>query len=117
MQLVDSNVEERARAMPSYPHGSALPSGASGSGSTGAYAGAHTAAAPQPENMRRYENGQPVWRVPCGDMIGRERCVTVFVDKNEVVLVGPPGETARLSGNQLGQLKTALNEAAKQAER
>nr|WP_307849494.1 hypothetical protein [Qaidamihabitans albus] len=68
-------------------------------------------------DVRRYEGGQPVWRVQCGDMISRERCVTVFVDEGEVVLVGPPGETARLTGGQLGQLRAALNEAARLAER
>ncbi|SFP88223.1 hypothetical protein SAMN05421810_103722 [Amycolatopsis arida] len=66
---------------------------------------------------RRYEKGQPVWRVQCGDLISRERCVTVFVDDDEVVLVGPPGETARLTADQLGDLRAALNEAAKLAER
>lgn len=64
-----------------------------------------------------HEGGHLVWRVQCGDMISRERCVTVFVDDDEVVLVGPPGETARLTAGQLGQLRTALNEAAKLAER
>ncbi|GAB3490843.1 hypothetical protein [Amycolatopsis cihanbeyliensis] len=68
-------------------------------------------------NARKHEGGQPVWRVQCGDLISRERCVTVFVDEDEVVLVGPPGETARLTAGQLGELRTALNEAAKLAER
>ena len=51
------------------------------------------------------------------DLISRERCVTVYVDDDEVVLVGPPGETARLSVGQLGQLRAALNEAAELAGR
>ncbi|MEU6641428.1 hypothetical protein ABZ863_02650 [Saccharomonospora sp. NPDC046836] len=72
---------------------------------------------PRATSVRRYEGGQVVWRVQCGDLISRERCVTVFVDDNEVVLVGPPGETARLTAGQLGQLRAALNEAAKLAER
>lgn len=72
---------------------------------------------PRAASARRYESGQVVWRVQCGDLISRERCVTVFVDDGEVVLVGPPGETARLSAGQLGQLRAALNEAAKLAER
>ncbi|WP_425440475.1 hypothetical protein [Prauserella shujinwangii] len=67
--------------------------------------------------IRRTEGGQLVWRVQCGDLISRERCVTVFVDDGQVVLVGPPGETARLTAGQLGQLRAALNEAAKMAER
>ncbi|EHY89720.1 hypothetical protein SacazDRAFT_02832 [Saccharomonospora azurea NA-128] len=58
-----------------------------------------------------------VWRVQCGDLISRDRCLTVYVDDDEVVLVGPPGETARLSAGQLGQLRAALNEAAELAGR
>lgn len=65
----------------------------------------------------RHESGYPVWRVACGDMINRERSVAVYVDGGEVVVVGPPGEAARLTGSQLDELKTALGEAAKQAER
>ncbi|MGC7093147.1 hypothetical protein ACPZ19_00635 [Amycolatopsis lurida] len=72
---------------------------------------------PRSAHLRRHEGGQTVWRVQCGDLINRERCVTVFVDDSQVVLVGPPGETARMTGSQLGQLRTALNEAAKLAER
>jgi hypothetical protein len=72
---------------------------------------------PRTSGPRRHEKGQPVWRVRCGDLISRERCVTVFVENNEVVLVGPPGETARLTSGQLGELRAALNEAAKLAER
>ncbi|GLZ41299.1 hypothetical protein [Actinokineospora sp. NBRC 105648] len=58
-----------------------------------------------------------VWRISCGDVINRDRCLTVLVEKNKVVLVGPPGETAVLTSGQLGQLRTALQEAAEQAER
>jgi hypothetical protein len=72
---------------------------------------------PRAAGTRRYEGGQLVWRVQCGDLIDRERCVTVFVEQDQVVLVGPPGETARLTSGQLGQLRAALNEAAKLAER
>lgn len=81
--------------------------------------GASTAPARGSESASRhqYENGQPVWRVRCGDLIDRGRCVTVFVEHNQVVLVGPPGETARMTTDQLGQLRAALNEAAKLAER
>jgi hypothetical protein len=50
-------------------------------------------------------------------MIHRERCVTVSLNAGEVVVTGPPGETARLSAGQLGQLRAALTEAAKLAER
>ena len=72
---------------------------------------------PGTESIRRQEGGHTVWRVQCGDVINRERCVTVFVDDSEVVLISPPGETTRLTGGQLGQLRAALNEAAKLAER
>ncbi|MBK1784489.1 hypothetical protein [Prauserella cavernicola] len=72
---------------------------------------------PRATGARRHEGGQVVWRVQCGDLISRERCLTVFVDDDEVVLVGPPGESARLTAGQLGQLRAALNEAAKLAER
>lgn len=57
------------------------------------------------------------WRIHCSDVVNRERCLTVVVDKGKVVLVGPPGETAVLSAGQLGQLRLALREAADQAER
>lgn len=75
------------------------------------------APAAEREGTREVENGQPVWRIRCADMIHRDRCVTVFVDNGEVVVVGPPGETARLTDGQVGQLRAALNEAAKLAER
>ncbi len=61
--------------------------------------------------------GRKVWRISCGDVVNRERCLTVLVERNRVVLVGPPGETAVLTAGQLGQLRTALREAAEQAER
>jgi len=61
--------------------------------------------------------GRRVWRINCGDVVNRERCLTVLVERNRVVLVGPPGETAVLTAGQLSQLRTALREAAEQAER
>ncbi|MEU4801450.1 hypothetical protein [Actinosynnema sp. NPDC023587] len=57
------------------------------------------------------------WRIRCSDVVDRERCLTVLVDRGRVVLVGPPGETAVLSADQLVQLRAALREAAEQAER
>ncbi|MEV0066021.1 hypothetical protein [Amycolatopsis sp. NPDC050768] len=72
---------------------------------------------PRTAGVRHYEGGQLVWRVQCGDLISRERAVTVFVENDQVVVVSPPGETARLTSGQLGQLRAALNEAAKMAER
>ncbi|MGH3515942.1 MAG: hypothetical protein ACRDQ7_00680 [Haloechinothrix sp.] len=67
--------------------------------------------------VRQEVSGHTVWRIQCGDMINRDRCVTVFVDAGEVVVMSPPGETARLSTGQVSQLRAALNEAAKLAER
>lgn len=45
---------------------------------------------PRTAAVRHYEGGQLVWRVQCGDLIERERAVTVFVEDNQVVLVSPP---------------------------
>jgi hypothetical protein len=73
--------------------------------------------APRVTGARRQEGSHLVWRIPCGDLIRRERCVTVYVDGKEVVLVGPPGEAARLTAGQLGELRAALDEAAELAER
>lgn len=67
--------------------------------------------------LREVENGQVVWRIRCGDMINRDRCVTVYADQGQVVVTGPPGETARMTPSQIGQLKAVLTEAAKLAER
>lgn len=73
--------------------------------------------APAPLELQGTFAGRRVWRVSCGDVISRERCLTVLVERNQVVLVGPPGETAVLTAGQLGQLRVALREAAEQAER
>lgn len=57
------------------------------------------------------------WRIRCQDVANRERLLTLFVEHGRVVLVGPPGESAVLTPGQLGQLRTALQEAADEAER
>jgi hypothetical protein len=57
------------------------------------------------------------WRVRCQDVANRERFLTLFVEHGRVVLVGPPGESAVLTPAQLTQLRTALQEAADEAER
>ncbi|MDV6010889.1 hypothetical protein [Haloechinothrix sp. LS1_15] len=67
--------------------------------------------------LRSHEGEHTVWRVQCGDMINRGRCITVYVDSGEVVLACPPGETARLSPDQLDRLRVALHEANTLAER
>ncbi|WP_132877133.1 hypothetical protein [Tamaricihabitans halophyticus] len=66
---------------------------------------------PSPSGSPAAAKDQQVWRVQCGDVINRDRCLTVLVEDGNVVLVGPPGETARLSAGQLGELRHALNEA------
>ncbi|WP_433266975.1 hypothetical protein ACQPZF_00210 [Actinosynnema sp. CS-041913] len=86
-----------------------------------------TASSPAPTTVRestdldsgwRGKTGQRRWwRIRCSDVVDRERCLTVLVDQGRVVLVGPPGETAVLSADQLVQLRAALREAAEQAER
>ncbi|HEY3753339.1 MAG TPA: hypothetical protein VGL80_29470 [Pseudonocardiaceae bacterium] len=57
------------------------------------------------------------WRIRCQDVANRERFLTLFVEHGRVVLVGPPGESAVLTAGQLHQLRTALQEAADEAER
>jgi hypothetical protein len=57
------------------------------------------------------------WRIRCQDAANRERFVTLFVEHGRVVLVGPPGESAVLTPGQLSQLRSALQEAADEAER
>ncbi len=69
------------------------------------------------EDLHGSALGRKVWRINCGDVVNRERCLTVLVERNRVVLVGPPGETAVLTAGQLNQLQIALREAAEQAER
>ncbi|QUQ69960.1 hypothetical protein JJ691_77280 [Kutzneria sp. CA-103260] len=69
------------------------------------------------EQAAGWSDGRRAWQIHCRDVVNRERCLTVVVDKGRVVLMGPPGETAVLSAGQLGQLRTVLREAADQAER
>jgi hypothetical protein len=57
------------------------------------------------------------WRIRCQDVANRERFVMLFVEHGRVVLVGPPGEAAVLTPGQLSQLRSALQEAADEAER
>jgi hypothetical protein len=57
------------------------------------------------------------WRVRCQDVANRERFLTVFVEHGRVVLVGPPGESAVFTPEQLGELRAVLRQAADEAER
>jgi hypothetical protein len=45
------------------------------------------------------------------------RFLDVLVNRDRVVLVGPPGHSAALSANGLGQLSAALRDAAVQARK
>lgn len=87
------------------------------SGAPDAVAGVQGTPATDSTRPGRHEDGYPVWRIACGDMINRDRAITVFVDDDEIVVVGPPGESARLAGAQINELETALGEAAKLAGR
>lgn len=101
-----------------------------GSSSGAGVSGVSLAAAPERAALRR-EPGFGVsmgvddrptararqWRVRCQDVANRERFLTLFVENGRVVLVGPPGESAVLTPAQLTQLRTALQEAADEAER
>ena len=107
VQLVDSNTVDRPAAVADPLAGAALAAAASPENAV--QEAADVPATPQDD--------YPVWRIPCGDMINRDRAITVFVEHGEVVVVGPPGETARLLGTQLNELRTALDEAAELAER
>ena len=80
-------------------------------------AGAPGRRAEEPRPLTGSRGGRREWRISCGDVVNRDRCLTVLVERNKVVLVGPPGETAVLTTGQLGQLRAALREAAEQAER
>jgi len=57
------------------------------------------------------------WRIRCQDAANRERFVMLFVEHGRVVLVGPPGESAVFTPGQLSELRSALQEAADEAER
>lgn len=109
MQLVDTDTVSRAARADEPLNGASLQAVTPSAGTT-----PDAAAHDVPDAV---ESGYPVWRIPCGDMINRDRAITVFVDHGEVVVVGPPGESARLTGTQLDELRTALDEAAGLAER
>lgn len=49
--------------------------------------------------------------VRCRDVAGRPGAVAVLVRAGEAVLTVPPGEAARMSGQQLSQLLEALSAA------
>ncbi|MFC4001352.1 hypothetical protein ACFS2C_06630 [Prauserella oleivorans] len=51
------------------------------------------------------------WAVPCRDLAGRKRRLTVFAGEEHVVVVAPPGEAAVLSPLDVGRLRAALRDA------
>lgn len=55
------------------------------------------------------------WAVPCRDLAGRRRELTVFVNAGRVVLIAPPGETAVLTSLDVGRLRSALRDAVMQS--
>lgn len=57
------------------------------------------------------------WRVNCRDVSHAHRSLAVLVNRDRVVLAGPPGTTAVLSAESAGRLSTALRTAADQARK
>jgi len=117
VQLVDSNTVARATAAVEQPLDGAPSETAAATSTMAAVSPAARDTNTASTTPEAADEDYCVWRIPCGDMINRERAITVFVDHNEVVVVGPPGESARLLGSQLNELRTALDEAAELAER
>ncbi|MCX2731245.1 hypothetical protein OOZ19_13420 [Saccharopolyspora sp. NFXS83] len=68
-------------------------------------------AGPKPESADR----RRWWRVLCRDVVHVRRYLTVLVNRDRVVLVGPPGRTVVLSTDGVGELSNALRRAADQA--
>ncbi|MCP2254546.1 hypothetical protein LY13_003315 [Prauserella aidingensis] len=54
---------------------------------------------------------QNEWVVPCRDLAGRKRKLTVFSSDEQVVVVAPPGETAVLGPLEVGRFRAALRDA------
>jgi hypothetical protein len=59
---------------------------------------------------------QDEWAVPCRDLAGRRRELTVFVNAGRVVLIAPPGEAAVLTSLDVGRLRAALRDAVLQID-
>ncbi len=57
------------------------------------------------------------WRVGCRDVANAPRNLTVLVNRDRVVLAGPPGTTAVLTAGATGRLSSALRHAADQARK
>ncbi|KAA2254326.1 hypothetical protein F0L68_30865 [Solihabitans fulvus] len=50
--------------------------------------------------------------IDCHDPFGRDRSVSVLIERNRVLLVAPPGESAVLSATQTRRLHRLLDKAA-----
>lgn len=66
---------------------------------------------PEPADRRRW------WHVDCRDVANAHRNLTVLVNRDKVVLVGPPGHAAELESRGAAQLSMALRDAATQARK
>ena len=77
-------------------------------GDTPAHPETHSVARP----VRR-----PWWRVDCRDTSRARRSLTVFANRDKVVLVGPPGNTVGLRAEGVDTVATALRKAADQARK
>ncbi|TDC89219.1 hypothetical protein E1161_21965 [Saccharopolyspora aridisoli] len=66
---------------------------------------------PAPADRRRW------WHVDCRDVANAHRSLAVLVNRDKVVLVGPPGHAAELESRGAGQLSMALRDAATQARK
>ena len=57
------------------------------------------------------------WKVHCRDVVNAHRFLTVLINRDRVVLAGPPGESAVLSADRVSRLSSALRKAAEQARK
>ncbi|RRO13778.1 hypothetical protein EIL87_22635 [Saccharopolyspora rhizosphaerae] len=73
--------------------------------------GGRTPHVPAPADRRRW------WHVDCRDVANTRRGLAVLVNRDKVVLVGPPGHAAELNSRGAGQLSMALRDAAAQARK
>ena len=64
-----------------------------------------------PRDRRRW------WHIDCRDVANAHRDLSVLVNRDKVVLVGPPDRPAELSTRGAGQLSMALRDAAAQARK
>jgi hypothetical protein len=73
--------------------------------------GQRAGSVPGPARPRR------LLRMDCRDVSNAHRFLDVLVNRDRVVLVGPPGPPAAFTAAGAGQLATALRDAAVQARK